>query len=103
MNKIYYQCEHCIHFIQHYGISDEGLHEVNCGHCRKIKKTIDIRKRNCPHFEELTKEIEKEQKEERAVYVLKQVNKTLKQLKLYLYNQEQNQKVDDCLLERFKH
>ena len=103
MNKIYYQCEHCIYFNQHYGIRDEVLHKVNCGHCRKTKKTIAIRKRNCQYFEELTEEIEKKQKEERAIYVLKQVNKTLKQLKLYLYNKVQNQVVDDCFLERFKH
>ena len=102
MSKIYYQCEHCIYFNQHYGISDKMIHKVNCGHCRKTKKTIDIRKRNCQYFEELTKTFEKEQKENRALYVLKQVDKTLKQLKLYLYNQEQSQKVDNCILEKFE-
>lgn len=78
------------------------LYKVNCGHCYKLKKSLDIRKRNCPHFEELDKKELSRQKEERALYVLKQINKTLKELKLYLYNDEQNQKVDNCVLERFK-
>ena len=102
MNKIYYQCEHCIHFLQHYVICEDMLHKTSCGHCTCRNKDLKIRQLNCQNFEELTPAKEKAQKEQRALYTLKQVNKTLKQLKLYLYNAEQQQTVDACVLERFK-
>ncbi len=78
------------------------LHKTSCGHCICRNKDFNVRQRNCKYFEELTPAKEKAQKEQNALSTLKQVNKTLKQLKLYLYNAQQEQKVDACVLERFK-
>ncbi|MBQ7880748.1 MAG: hypothetical protein IJ358_02785 [Clostridia bacterium] len=102
MSKTFYQCEHCIHFLQHYVICEDMIHQTSCGHCTCRDKDFKIRKIDCKYFEQRTEMGEKIKKEERALYVLKQVNKMLNQLKLYLYNNEPSQKIDKCMLERFK-
>jgi len=102
MNKIYYQCEHCVHFLRHYVISENMIHQTSCGHCTCMDKDLKIRKRDCKYFEIQTPTKEKIKKEQTALQILKQVNKTLTNLKLYLYNSEPSQKVDNYLLERFK-
>ena len=102
INKPYYPCEHCIHFHQHYGLSNEMIHKLYCGHCDIKKQIVKFRQFECKNFEEHTKEMDREEKEKRAIYVLTNIEKTLANLKLYFNNDKPEQQIDDCLLDRLK-
>jgi len=58
-------CGQCRYFIQHYGLSREGvLYKINCGHCIKGRpKTKKPDRKGCEDFtmqEEKTKYVTKE-------------------------------------------
>ena len=103
INKPYYPCEHCIHFYQHYGLTDERINKLGCGRCNTKNQIVKITQRKCKFFEELTKEMDRTAKEKRAIYVLSNIEKTLANLKLYFNNAQPSQQVDECLLDKLKH
>lgn len=46
-------CQDCGRFIQHYGVSDDRYHWVNCGHCvvNSRSRHRQALARACEHFE----------------------------------------------------
>lgn len=90
------QCENCKHFKQYYTINRGLILKVNCGVCRKNHKEIKpYSTKACEYFELIINEIEKEQIETYSLDVLKQIDKTLKRLKLYLEKNKPINRIDN--------
>ncbi len=100
--KAFYQCEHCVYFTQHYNISDDRIYKVGCGHCKCKDKDLKPSLRDCKFFKQELEEDTRKEKEEHCLKVLKEVEATIKYLKLYLNKNEECQKVDTCLKDRIK-
>lgn len=98
--KPFYQCEHCIHYIQHYNISEDRIYRVACGHCKCKDKDLKPSLRDCKYFKQKVETEQMKEKEELCLKVLKEVEKTLKHLKLYLNKDKQGLKIDMCLKDK---
>ena len=100
--KVFYQCEHCEHYIQHYNISEERIWKVGCGHCKCRDKDLKPSLRDCKYFKPINEQEVIEQKQQHSLEVLKEVEMTLKHLKLYLNKNQNGPKVDKCLIKKYK-
>ena len=100
--KLFYQCEHCVHYIQHYNISEDRIYKVGCGHCKCRDKNLKPSLRDCKYFTQRTEKEQTKEKEQHSLKVLKEIEKTLKHLKLYLNRREQEQKIDSCLKDKIQ-
>lgn len=104
--KPFYQCEHCIYYTPYYNICGDRIWRVSCGHCSFRKKYIKLSLRDCKHFELLPEHEKVKQKgelvENYEKYIcgtLHRIEKAVKYLKIYLNKDEDEQKLDNCLLE----
>lgn len=100
--KPFYQCEHCLHYVQHYNISEDRIYKVACGHCKCKDKNLKPSLRDCRFFEQRVEENENKEIHENVLNILKQVEKTIKYFKLYLNKNQDGQKIDNCLKDMIK-
>ena len=75
---------------------------MGCGHCKCKDKDLKPSLRDCKFFKQELEEDTRKEKEEHCLKVLKEVETTIKYLKLYLNKNEESQKVDTCLKDRIK-
>ena len=79
--KLFYQCEQCEYYIQHYSISEGRIWKVYCGHCKFNNKKKISSLRECVYFKPISEEEQNKQKEQHILGVFKQINISLKYLK----------------------
>ena len=91
--KPFYQCEHCVYYIQHYSISKDRIYKVGCGHCKCKDKDLKPSLRDCRFFIQRIEVDEHKENQEHTLKVLKEIEKTIKYLKLYL-NKEDEKKIE---------
>lgn len=96
----YVKCSNCKYFIQHYNIDRNFIYKVNCGHCFKCEKNVNLKIKQCPHFENIAPEIIR-QENERSIYdIIENIELNLAYIKAYLSKDTDNPAIDDILIEK---
>lgn len=104
--NLFYQCEHCEYYIQHYNITQGRICKVNCGYCKYRDKEKKASLRDCKYFKQINKEEKDKQNQEyfqqyekHIFKILHRIEKSLKCFKLYLNKNQDCQKLDTSLIE----
>lgn len=96
----YVKCSNCKYFIQHYNIGKNFIYKIDCGHCSKCEKTLNVKVKQCPHFENIDPKIIKQENKRYIYDVIKNIELTLAYIKAYLSKDSDNPAIDNVLIEK---